>query len=351
MKIGLVGLPGSGKSTLFRAFTGKREHLGHAGDLAAVAVPDPRVDRLVAIFNPPKIVHAEVLFLDLMAVHGGSDRAGESTELIKIAGDADAFLLVLQCFGELDWEGNTLDPAADLETVLLEMSLADLNTIETRLKRIEGRGSKKEIHEQWEMEILKRCQTHLSQGGAVRDMELAEDERKHLRGFSLLTLKPWLVVLNVADDDLVGKGCAGARRVCEERGLQWVAMCGPLEEEIAQLPPEDQATFAAEYGLEEPARDRLIHAAYRLLDVLTFFTAGDKEVHAWTLTNGATAPDAAGRIHSDLEQGFIRAEIIPFKAMDQFASEKAVKEHGYMRVEGRNYVMQDGDIIFVRFSR
>jgi GTP-binding protein YchF len=351
MKIGLVGLPGSGKSTLFRALTGKHEHLGHAGDLAAVAVPDPRLDRLIEIFQPRKISPAELTVLDLRAVHGGEDRAGESGELVKLAGDAEAFLLVLQCFGELDWEGQALDPAADLETVLLEMALADLHVVETRLKRIEGRGSAKEIHEQWEMELLKRVQAHLSAGGSVRDMELAADEAKQLRGFSLLTLKPWLVVCNVADDDLASARAAGVRKVCDERSLPWLALCAPLEEEIAQLPPEERAEFAAEYGLEEPARDRLIHAAYRLLDVLTFFTCGEKEVHAWTLTAGATAPEAAGAIHSDLQQGFIRAEIIPYKALDQYGSEKAAKEHGYLRVEGRNYVMQDGDTVYIRFSR
>jgi GTP-binding protein YchF len=350
MKIGLVGLPGSGKSTLFRALTGKREHLGYAGDLAVVPVPDPRVERLAEIYHPGKMVHAEITFLDLMAIHGG-DRSAESLELIKLAGDADAFLLVLQCFGELDWAGNPLDPASDLETVLLEMALADLDTVETRVKRIEAHGGKKEVHEQWEEELLRRCQAHLAQGGALCDLELAGDEDKHLRGFSLLTLKPWLVVLNVADSDLAGEHAAGARRVCEGRGLPWLTLCAPLEEEIAQLPPEEQAEFAAEYGLEEPARDRLVHAAYRLLNVLTFFTAGDKEVHAWALPAGATAPEAAGRIHSDMEHGFIRAEIIPFPALDQFGSDKAVKERGLMRVEGRNYVVQDGDVMFVRFSR
>ncbi len=351
MKIGLVGLPGSGKSTLFRALTGKREHLGHAGDLAVVPVPDPRVERLAEIYQPAKITHAEITFLDLMAVHGGEDGSAESLELVKIAGDAEAFLLVLQCYGELDWSGNPLDPAADLETVLLEMALGDLEIVETRLKRIESRGSKKEIHERWEEELLRRCQEHLSQGGAVRDMELAADQDKHLRGFSLLTLKPWLVVCNVADDDLASERAASARRVCEERCLRWIALCAPLEEEIAQLPPEERALFAAEYGLEEPARDRLIHAAYRLLDVITFLTGGDQEVHAWTLTAGATAPEAAGAIHSDLQQGFIRAEVIPYAVLDGLGSEKAVKEKGLMRVEGRNYVMQDGDVVYVRFSR
>ncbi len=351
MKIGLVGLPGSGKSTLFRALTGKREHLGHAGDLAVVPVPDPRVERLVEIYQPRKVTYAEITLLDLMAVHGGGDRAGESLELMKVAGDAEAFLLVLQCFGEMDWEGKALDPAADLETVLLEMALGDLEVVETRIKRIESRGSKREIHERWEEELLQRCRAHLSQGGALRDLELAADEQRHLHGFSLLTLKPWLVVFNVADDDLVGAAAARAREVCAQRGLESLTLCAPLEEEIAQLPPEEQAAFAAEYGLEEPARARLIHAAYRLLNVITFLTGGPTEVHAWTVTAGATAPEAAGRIHSDLQQGFIRAEVIPYTALDRYGSEKAVKEHGYMRVEGRNYVVQDGDVIYIRFSR
>jgi hypothetical protein len=333
--------------------TGKREQAGgRVSDVAVVPVPDPRTARLVEIFSPPKIVHAEITFLDLLSVRQGDSCEGEALELVKIAGDADAFVLVLQCFGVMDSCGNTLDPAADLETVLLEMALTDLQTVETRLGRLaKATVQKKEVHQQWEMDILQRCQEHLSQGGAIRDLGLAEDELKYLRGFSLLTLKPWMVALNVDEDDLEGERAAGARAICAERHLPWVVLCAPLEEEIAQLPPEEQASFAADYGLQDLGRDRLIRAAYSLLRVITFFTAGEKEVHAWTVSEGATAPDAAGRIHSDLEAGFIRAEIIPFAAMDEHCSEKLCRDHGLMRVEGRTYKMTDGDLVFIRFSR
>jgi ribosome-binding ATPase len=350
MKIGLVGLPGSGKSTCFRMLTGK-EHAGHAAsDLAVVEVPDPRMTRLVEIYQPPKVVQPEITFLDLLAVHQGDSREAESLELVKVAGDADGLILVLQCFGELDACGNPLRPAGDLETVLLEMSLTDLAIVEGRRHRLE-KTTRKEAHAHWEEELLRRCQTHLEEGGAVRDLELAEDEEKFLRGFSLLTMKPSLVALNVAEEDLEGKRAAEARELCEQRNLPWATVCAPLEVEIAQLPPEEQTAFAADYGLTEPGRDRLIRAAYKLLNVITFFTAGPKEVHAWTLSAGATAVEAAGKIHTDLEQGFIRAEVMSFAALDQAGSEKAVKEQGQLHVQGRNYITADGDILFIRFSR
>jgi GTP-binding protein YchF len=350
MKIGLVGLAGSGKSTVFRMLTGK-EHTGHAGsDLAVVVVPDPRIERLVEIFQPPKIVQPEVTFVDLLAVHQGDSSEAEALELVKVAGDAEAFVLVLQCFGELDAAGSPLNPVSDLETVLLEMSLTDLAIVESRLQRL-AKATRREAHAVWEEALLQRAHDHLAQGGAMRELTLAEDEAKYLRGFSLLTMKPWLVALNVAEDDLAGARAAEAQALCEERGLLWVTLCAPLEAEIAQLPPEEQAAFAADYGLTEPARDRLIRAAYSLLHVITFFTAGPKEVHAWTISAGATAPDAAGKIHTDLEAGFIRAEVMSFAALDQAGSEKAVKEQGHLRVEGRNYLIADGDIVFIRFSR
>ena len=349
MKIGLVGLPGSGKSTCFRLLTGK-EHVGGTSDVAVVEVPDPRVPRLVEIFDAPKIVQPEITFVDLMSVHAGDSGEGEALDLVKVAGDAEAFLLILQCFGEMDAAGAPLNPGGDLETVLLEMSLTDLAILEGRRVRLE-KSTVKDAHNQWEVDLLHRCEAHLGEGGALRDMTLSEDERKYLRGFSPLSMKPWLVALNVAEDDLEGERAAEARALAEQRGLACMAFCAPLEAEIAQLPPEEQTSFAADYGLAEPGRDRLIHAAYQLLELITFFTAGPKEVHAWTLSGGATALDAAGKIHTDLEKGFIRAEVMSFADLDELGTEKAVKEAGRYRVEGRTYLVADGDILFIRFSR
>ncbi|NLO74349.1 MAG: redox-regulated ATPase YchF [candidate division WS1 bacterium] len=349
MKIGLVGLPGSGKSTCFRLLTG-RQHGGSTSDVAVVEVPDPRTLRIAAIYQSPKIVQPETTFVDLMAVHQGDSSEGEALSLVKVAGDADAFVLVLQCFGELDASGNPLDPAADLETLLLEMALTDLAIVEGRRQRLAKTGTR-DPHAHWETEVLEHCETHLSAGGALRDLDLSEEQRKYLRGFSLLTMKPWLVALNVAEEDLVGERAVGARQLAEQRGLPWIIFCAALEAEIEQLPPEERAAFAADYGLVEPGRERLIHAAYRLLEVITFFTGGPTEAHAWTLSAGATAVEAAGRIHTDLEKGFIRAEVISFQDLEEMGSEKSVKEHGRLRVEGRTYVVKDGDILFIRFSR
>ncbi len=351
MKIGLVGLPGSGKSTVFRTLTGKHDHLGHAGDVAVVHVPDPRTERLAAIYGSQRIVQPEITFLDLMAVRRGDGAAGEALDLVRLAGDADAFVLVLQCFGDLDYAGNPLRPGADFEAVLLEMALTDLTIVENRLKRIAARGGKREAHEHWEEELLRRCQAHLAAGGSLRDLPLSEDEAKHLRGFSLVTLKPWLMACNVAEDDLTGQRCSEVHRLCEQRGLPYLDLCATLEEEIGQLPPEEQASFAADFGLTEPARERLLHLVYRLMRLVTFFTVNEKEAHAWTITAGATALAAAGKVHSDMQHGFIRAEVIPFACLDEMGSEKVCKERGLMRVEGRDYVVQDGDVLYIRFSR
>lgn len=351
MKIGLIGLPGSGKSTVFRMLTGKQDRTGHGSDLAVVEVPDSRTELIFQICSPQRLVQPEITFLDLMALGRGDSSAGEELELLKVAGDADAFALILQCFGEIDARGEPLDAAEDLDTVLLEMALTDLGIIEDRLARLAAKGGRQEAHERWEAELLECCRKPLASGRTLRELELADDERKHLRGFSLLTMKPCLVVLNVAEDDLAGERAAGARALSEQRGLAWMALCAELEEEIAQLPPTEQAGFAVGFGLDTLGRDRSIRAAYELLNIITFFTVNEKEVHAWTLPAGATAPEAAGKVHTDMQQGFIRAEVIPCEALEQAGSLKACREQGLMRVEGRDYVVADGDIIQVRFSR
>jgi ribosome-binding ATPase len=350
MRIGLIGLPGSGKSTCFRMLTGKREGHAKASDVGVVEVPDPRTERLAEIYQPQRVVQPEITFLDVMALRQGDSRHAADLDLVKIAGDAAALAVVLQGCGELGHRGEPLDPAEDLEAMLTEMALTDLCTLDSRLQRIQARGGRLEARAEWEVELMERCHAGLSEGVAVGDQQLAEDECKHLRGFSLLTMKPSLVILNVAEDDLAGERAGAARELCEARGLPWVVLCAELEEEIAQLPADEQAGFAADFGLQSPGRDRFIQAAYDMLQVLTFFTGNDREVHAWTVSAGTTAWEAAGRVHSDLQQGFIRAEVIPFADLDRTGSVKACREQGRMRLEGRDYVVADGDVLLVRFS-
>ena len=351
MKIGLVGLPGSGKSTCFRVLTGQEQTEGYAAhaNVAVVSVPDPRTERIYELCQPRKMTQPEITVLDLLAVRGGASAAGEDLELVKVAGDADAFALVVQCFGDLDHRGQPLDPSADSETLLLEMALTDLTIVEGRLKRLERQRGPKDARDQWERGLLSRCRDHLSAGGLLRQLDFAEDEATHLRGFSLLTMKPLLVVFNVAEEDLHSELPAPA--LAAEQGLPTFAICAQLEEEISKLSPAEQAEFQAEFGLAEPGRGRLIQAAYQLLDVITFFTVNDNEVRAWTISAGATAAQAAGKIHTDMQKGFVRAEVTPFAALDQHGSIAACREHGLMRVEGRDYLVQDGDILYIRFTR
>lgn len=351
MKIGLVGLPGSGKTTCFRVLTGEAqtEGYGQHANVAAVSVPDPRTERICELCQPQKMTQPEITVLDLLALRGGDSAAGEELELVKVAGDADAFALVVQCFGDLDHRGQRLDPHSDLETLILEMALTDVTIIEARLKRLQGRGGPQEAHDRWEHELLSRCLGHLSMGGLLRQLEFAEDEAKHLRGFSLLTMKPLLVVFNVAEDDLDSP--PPAQGLADERGLPTFTICARLEEEISKLAPAEQTEFRADFGLEEPGRNRFIQAAYQLLDIITFFTVNDNEVRAWTISAGATAWDAAGKIHTDMQKGFIRAEVTPFGALDEHGSIAACREHGLVRVEGRDYLVQDVDILYIRFSR
>lgn len=355
MKVGFIGLPGSGKSTLFDLVTGHElspEDVGRAeARMGVVKVPDERLRRIAEIYGSANIVPPEITFVDLMALHRGDKHGARDDSLTKIAGDADAFALVIQGFGELDYEGNPLEPASDLEALLLEMAITDLGVVERRLKRLEAELKAARDKTSLERDLLTRVAEHLTEGRLVRDMSLHEDEKRMLRGFNLLTAKPLLVVFNVSEQDLRAETCTGACKVAEQSGLQWMAVAAALEQEIAQLDEESRAEFLAEFGLPAPARDRFIRACYDLLDVITYFTANEKEAHGWTISAGATAREAAGKIHSDMYEGFIRAEVIPFERLDELGSVAACKEAGCVRLEGRDYVVQDGDILQIRFSR
>jgi len=355
MKVGFVGLPGSGKTTLFNLVTGREpdpSELGRAeARLGVVKVPDDRLERVAEIYDSPRTVPPEVTFVDLMALHRGEEHTARDDSLTKIAGDADAFVLVIQGFGTLDHQGNPLEPAADLEALLLEMTITDLGVVEGRLKRIEAELKSARDKASPEHALLTRVNEHLSAGELVRDMELSEDEERMLRGFNLLTSKPLLVVFNVSEEDLRAETCTGACKVAEQAGLRWLAVGAALEQEIAELDDETRAEFLAEFGLTDPARERLIRACYDLLDVITYFTANENEAHGWTISSGATAVEAAAKVHSDMAEGFIRAEVIPFERLDDLGSIAACKEDGCVRLEGRDYLVADGDILQIRFSR
>jgi len=349
MKMGLLGLPGSGKTTCFRILSG---HHGtdthHGAQVATVPLPDPRLDRIQGLYASARRTYPDVTFVDFEALHKGEAAHGELA-LHKASGDCDALALVVQCFGQLDHLGDALSPADDLETLLLEMTLSDLAITEKHLERI-STGPRAERNPQ-DIELMQRCRDHLGAGGLLHTLSLSADEAKHLRGFAPLTLKPALVVFNLAEDDLHGERIAGARAASERLGLPHLEICAELEQEIAELPPDDRLAFLADYGLDASAHDRFVRDAFSVLDLITFFTANDKEAHGWTIKRGATAPEAAGKVHSAMQDGFIRAEVIAFRHLEELGSVQACKERGFMRVEGKDYVVAEGDVLQVRFSR
>ncbi len=353
MKVALVGLPASGKTTLFRAVAGAHGHEERgAGQLAAVPIPDERLDEIARVEQPKKHTHATVTFVDVAAVGSETRRGPEIDKLHGLVGDADGFVLVVQAFGEVDFRGRPVDPAQQLRELVAEMLLTDLAIVEGRIERISGEHKAKrkgEADPEWD--LLQKLKAQLEAERPVREVELNETEAGMVRGYGLMSARPWLVAFNVAEDDLQGQRAADAARIAEEMGLSWVAICAELEAELAELAEEEREEFARDWGLEQPARERLIRAAFDALDMISFFTVNENEARAWTINRGATAIEAAGKIHTDMQKGFQRAEVISFEDWKRAGSMHAAKHQGLVRLEGRDYVVQDGDILFIRFTR
>lgn len=355
MKLGFIGLPGGGKTTCFSIVTGRpMEELQAApgeASMAVVKIPDDRLTRVAEIYKSRKSVQAELTFVDCVSLHKGEDGNAREEKLTRVARDAESFALVLQCFGEMDYDGNPLDPRADLEALVLEIVMTDLEVVEGRIARIDADLKSSRDKTSWERDLLQRVHDHLMAEGFARELEFTHDEAGLIRGFSLLTMKPWLVVLNVGDDDLEGERAADAKAFADERGLAHITIAAELEREIAELPEDEAAEFLADYGLTESARDHLIRACNEEVGVVSYFTGGPVESRAWTIVGGANARDAAGKIHTDLYDGFIRAQVIPFEKFDELGSEAACREAGVVRLEGRDYIVAEGDLLDIRFSR
>jgi hypothetical protein len=350
----LVGARASGKTAVFDALAQTPDGLhfatkgGHR--MGTVKVPDARLAKLRDMFQPKKYIPAEVTFVDVAMTggHGGGGGSGFAA-MNAFLGEADAFAVVVQAFGDTDGEGKPLDPAGQLESVLLDLAMADLEKIERRIEKIGQelkRGQKGSLPE---LGVLEKCKAAVEGGQALRDLELTAEEERLISSFCFLSQKRALVIANTADDDPTGAGrCGALEEACRAKGLPMLAFCAPLEAEIAALPEADQGTFLADYGLKEPARDRLIQAAYRTLNLISFFTVGPDEVRAWTLHKGDDAVTAAGKIHSDLARGFIRAETVASEVLLEKGSHAACREAGVLRLEGKGYVVQDGDVIEIR---
>jgi len=346
LQVYLIGRPQSGKSTSFAALVG-----AGAGHRRVALVPDARLDHLFAVFAPRKRTSAEIIFCDIFALKA-AELTGRAAERFTAAlGDADMLALVIQCFGEVDSDGRPVDPVRALDEVMLELVVADHSAVERRLERV-GKDARRGLKEAAvELAVLERCRAQLEAEQPLSALGLTPDEAKLLRSFSLLTLKPLLVLANVAESDLGGPPPAALADYAAGKGLRTVAFCAQVEAEIAGLDPADQASFLADYGIAEPAAPRVIRACYDTLDLISFLTAGGPdEVRAWTIPRGTRAQQAAGTIHSDLERGFIRAETTAYADFARYGSFAACREHGALRLEGKEYVVQDGDIITFRFN-
>lgn len=345
MKIGLVGFAGSGKTTVFNTMTGMDVPVGFGGELrlGVVRVPDRRIDELSRIFSPKKTTYAEMSFCDVPGEHG-AEKKGLSPRGLQQIRDQEALCLVLRDFENPGIEGDP-DPEGDLEAFHTECVFADLEIVERRLER-----AKKERAEPLEVAAFEVMKATLEGERPLRLLRPEELNRTYLRGYGLLTDRPLLVALNRdetrASEPLPDEIAARLR----ELGAAGLALSASVEAEIAGLDADDQTAFLEDLGVAEPALSRFIQTAYGLLDLISFFTVGEDEVRAWTIRRGTPASQAAGRIHSDLERGFIRAEVIPYATFMEFGSEQAVKAAGRFQVEGRDYVVSDGDIVHVRFN-
>lgn len=360
MKIGLVGLNQTGKTTLFDLMTAKKEGKTTAAgkgsaNIGAGIVPDHRVDFLSALYKPKKTTYARI---ELTDVAGFSvSEAGHSSGAVKFLNDVrpcDALIHVLRAFesGAVAHDLESVDPARDLEAVETEMLFADLEMIEKRISRIKA-GKKITKEHADEIELLERCFGKLEKGGAILDMELTAQERTAISSFAFLTEKPRLAVVNMDEGQWAARDYtsrAALRESCAKQGIPLLELCAEMELEISRLEDEDKKLFMDDMGIEKPGVTIVAQAVYELLGLISFLTCGEDEVRAWTIDKGTIARKAAGKIHSDIERGFIRAEVVKYEAISEFGSMAKVKEKGLFRLEGKEYVVEDGDIINFRFN-
>lgn len=354
MEIGIIGLPQVGKTTLFNLLTnaaggqsGKVDtHIGMA------RVPDHRIDFLSGLYKPKKTIYAQIQFTDIPGYSGGPAKG--VNPFLQAVRDVDALVHVVRVFESdvLPHPEGSVAPLRDIENIGLELIFHDLGLIENKLARLE-KEKRRSKEAELELAAITRGKEALEAGRMLSSVELSPEEASAIRGYTFLSNKPMILAMNVSEDQLLAgdyPGKAEATAYAAQHDLALIEFCGQIEQELSELPPDDRATFMTEYGIKEPGIDRLARAAYRKLGLISFFTVGPDEVRAWTIRTDTDAKHAAGKIHSDIEKGFIRAEVMKYTDLEQHKSEAILKEKGLWRLEGKDYAVQDGDIINFRFN-